>query len=110
LTKIEDIQDYYRLEYRSLDSICIKEKEATTIRVIFQEVVLSATKEEVVRVTRLSLSEQTWGDILLKNWEANIVESKRLAREVKRSYEEEFYALDKESLYVGRNNISEALG
>jgi hypothetical protein len=58
----------------------------------------------------LSLSEQTRGDIILKNWEANIVESKILVKEVKISHEEAFYALDKESLYVGRDNISEALG
>jgi hypothetical protein len=50
------------------------------------------------------------GDIILKTWEANIVESKRLAREVKKACEEAFYALDKESLYVGRDNISGALG
>jgi len=33
-----------------------------------------------------------------------------LAREVKRACEEEFHALDKESLYMARYNISEALG
>jgi hypothetical protein len=110
LTKIEGVQDYYRLAEHSLENICIKEKEATAARVTFQEVVLSATKEEVTRVTRLSLSEQTRGDIILKAWEANIVESKRLAREVKKTCEEAFYALDKESLYVGRDNISGDLG
>jgi hypothetical protein len=110
LTKIEGIQNYYRLAEHSLNNICIKEKEATAARVTFQEVVLAATKEEVARVTRLSLSEQTRGDIILKTWEANIVESKRLAREVKKSCEEAFYALDKESLCIGRDNIPEALG
>lgn len=71
---------------------------------------MSATKEEVTRVTRLSLSEQTRGDIILKTLEANIVESKRLAREVKKACEKAFYALDKESLYMGRDNISGDLG
>lgn len=71
---------------------------------------MSAAKEEVTRVTRLSLSEQTRGDIILKTLEANIVESKRLAREVKKACEEAFYALDKESLYMGRDNISGDLG
>ena len=47
---------------------------------------------------------------MLKTQEANIVESKRLAREVKKACEESFYALDKESLYVGRDNISGDLG
>lgn len=48
----------------------------------------------------MSLSEETRGDIILKTLEANIVESKRLAREVKKACEEAFYALDKESLYM----------
>jgi hypothetical protein len=71
---------------------------------------MSSTKEEVSRATRLSLSEKTRGDIILKNWEGNIVESKRLVREVKIVCEDTFYALDKKSLYMGRYNISEALG
>jgi hypothetical protein len=94
----------------SLNNICIKEREATTTRVTFQEAVLSTTKDEVARVTRLSLSEQTRGDIILKTWEANIIESKILAREVKKSCEEAFYVLNKESLDIERDNISEALG
>jgi hypothetical protein len=78
--------------------------------VTFQEAVLSATKEEVTKVTGLSLLEQTRGDIILKTWEANIVESKRLVREVKKACEEAFYDLDKESLYVGKDNICGDLG
>ena len=98
------------MEEHSLENICIREKEATASRVTFQEVVLSTTKEEVTRVTRLSLSEQTRGDIILKTLEANIVESKILAREVKKTCEEAFYSLDRESLHVGRDNISGDLG
>jgi hypothetical protein len=88
----------------------MKEKEATTSRVTFQEAFLATTKEEVARVTRLSLSKKTQGDIILKTWEANIAERKRLARELKKVCEETFYALDKESLCIGRNNIPEVLG
>jgi hypothetical protein len=58
----------------------------------------------------LSLSKQTRGDIILKTWEANIVERKRLVREVKKACEETFYALDNESLCIGRDNIPEILG
>jgi hypothetical protein len=71
---------------------------------------VSSTKEEVAMVSRLSLSEQTRGDIILKTWEANIVESKRLAKEVKKDCEEAFYSLDKESLDLEKDNISEVLG
>jgi hypothetical protein len=98
------------LPEHSLNNIFIKEKEATAAKVTFQEDVLAAAKEEVARVTRLSLSEQTRGDIILKTWEANIVERKRLARELKKSCEEEFYDLEKDSLCIGRNNILEVLG
>jgi hypothetical protein len=52
------------------------------------EAILSSAKEEVANVTRLSLLEQTRGDIILKIWEANIFESKRLAKEVKKACEE----------------------
>jgi hypothetical protein len=89
-TKVEVVQNYYRVADHSLNNIYIKEREATAARVTFQEAILSATKDEVARVTRLSLSEQTRGDIILKTWEANLVESKRLAREVKKSCEEAF--------------------
>jgi len=60
-------------------------------------------------VFRLSLSEQTRGDIILNTWEANIVESKRLAKEVKKACEEEFHSLDKGSLGLNKDNISEVL-
>jgi hypothetical protein len=59
LTKIEDIQKYYRLEEHSLNNIFIKEKEATASRVTFQEAILVVAKEEVSRVTRLSFLEKT---------------------------------------------------
>jgi hypothetical protein len=110
LTKIEGIQNYYRSAEQSLSNICIREKEATAARVTFQEAVLSSSKEEVAHVTRLSLSEQTRGDIILKTWEANIVESTRLAKEVKKACEEACSSLDNESLGMEVDSISEALG
>jgi hypothetical protein len=58
----------------------------------------------------LSLSDQTRGDIILKTWEEILVESKRLAREVKTFCEESLSSLDKYSLDVEGDSISEALG
>jgi hypothetical protein len=84
---LQAIQNYYRSADHSLNTIFINKREATAARVTFQEVVLSSTKEEIVNVTRLSLSEKTRGDIILETWEANIVESKRLAKEVKKACE-----------------------
>jgi hypothetical protein len=94
----------------SLNNIFIKEREATAAQVTFQEVILSAAKDEIAKATRLSLLEQTRGDIILKTWEANIVESKRLAKEVKKFCEETFYSIEKDSLDIERDNISEVSG
>jgi hypothetical protein len=110
LTKVEVVQNYYRVANHSLNNIYIKEREATAARVTFQEVILAVAKDEVSKVTKLSLSKQTRGDIILKTWEANLLESKRLAREVKKSCEEAFSSLDKESMHIERDNIPESLG
>ena len=95
---------------QSLNNIYLKEREAIASRVTFQEVVLSEANDEVAKATRLSLSEKTRGDIILKTWEANLVESKRLSWEVKKSCEEACSSLDKESLDIEGDSISEALG
>jgi hypothetical protein len=79
LTKVEAVPNYYRVADHSLNNIHLKEREAIAAQVTFQESVLSKTKDLVARATRLYLSEQTRGDIILKTWEANLVESKRLA-------------------------------
>jgi hypothetical protein len=61
---------------QSLDNICFREREAIAARTTFQTTVVSLAKEEMSVVPRLSVLEQVRGDIILKTWEANIVESK----------------------------------
>jgi hypothetical protein len=107
--KVEAVQNYFQVVDQSLNKNLLKEREAITTRATFQEVVISSTREEVSMVSRLSLSEQTRGDIILKTWEANIVESKILAKEVKKACEEAFHSLDKGSLGINKDNISEVL-
>jgi hypothetical protein len=109
-TKIEFVQNHYRVVDQSLNKIGLKEREAIADRAFFQEAVVSSKKEEVKMVSRLSPSEKTRGDIILKTWEANIVETKILAKEVKKSCEEAFHSLEKESLGLEKDNISEVLG
>jgi hypothetical protein len=58
----------------------------------------------------LSLSEQTRGDIILKAWEMNLVERKRLAREVSKACLEAISSLEKGLLDIEGNTIFEALG
>jgi hypothetical protein len=109
-TKVEAVQNHFRVVDQSLNNICLKEREAIVARATFQEAVVASAREGVSMVSRLSPSEQTRGDIILKTWETNIAESKRMAKEVKKACEETFHSLDKESLGLGKDNISEVLG
>jgi hypothetical protein len=96
--KVEAIQNHFQVVNQALDNICLKEREAIAARTNFQEAVVSSAREGVSMVSRLSVSEQIRGDIILKAWEANIAESKKMAKEVKEACEEAFHSLDKESL------------
>jgi hypothetical protein len=57
---------------------------------------VSSEKEGVAMASRLSVSEQTIGDIILKTWESSIVERRKIAKEVKEFCEEDFDSLNKE--------------
>jgi hypothetical protein len=86
-----------------------REKEAIAARTTFQEAVVSSTKG-VAMASRLSVSEQTKGDIILKTWESSIVESRKMDKEVKESCEEAFHSLNKESLGLDKEDSSGVLG
>jgi predicted nucleic acid-binding protein len=86
--KVEAIQNCYRVADLSLNNIYIKKRESLEARDKFQEAILLVPRYDVSEVPRLSLSEKTRGDIILKAWETNLVERKRLAREINKSYEE----------------------
>jgi hypothetical protein len=58
----------------------------------------------------LFVAEQIRGDIMLKVWEANIAERKKMAKEVKDDCEETFDSLDKGSLRIGRDDFPGLLG
>jgi hypothetical protein len=66
LTKVETVQDHFRVIDQALNNICLREREAISARTTFQEAVVSSTKEGVAMASRLSISEQTRGDIILK--------------------------------------------
>jgi len=88
LSKIEIVQYYFLEISHSLDNITLREKEATTTHASFQREVAFSTREEVLATPKMTVEEQIRGDIILKTWEANIVESRKMAREVKRECEE----------------------
>jgi hypothetical protein len=55
-----------------LENISSKEREDGATRVAFQDTVIATTKVETVNTSKLSITEQTGGNILLKVWEQNI--------------------------------------
>jgi hypothetical protein len=95
---------------QALNNICLREREVIYARTTFQETIVSSAKEGVAMASRLFVSEQTKGDIILKTWESNIAESRKMAKEVKEFCEEAFHSLNKESLGLDKEYSSGVLG
>jgi hypothetical protein len=109
-SKVEIIQNHFRDVSQSLENIAFKEKEATTARAAFQKAVVFSAKEEVPVTPKLTVVEQIRGDIMLKVWEANISESRKMAKEIKEECEETFDLLDKKLLDIGKGDCPGLLG
>jgi hypothetical protein len=105
--KVEIIQNHFWEVNQLLDNIGFREREATAARTTFQEAVVSSAREERFVTPRLTIVEQVRGDIILKTWEANIAESKRMPKEIKEDCEEIFHFFNKESLGLGKDDCSE---
>jgi hypothetical protein len=73
-------------------------------------VILLSAREGVTIASRLSISEQTRGDIILKTWESSIIEGRKMAKGVKDFCEEFFHSLNKESLGLDKEDSSGVLG
>jgi hypothetical protein len=58
---------------------------------------------------RLTIAEQTRGNILLKEWEHNIVEGKQQAQKLTNSLEEAFNSIDGELLGIDNGGDAETL-
>jgi hypothetical protein len=109
-SKIEIVQNYFLEISHSLDSIVLKEKEATSTHAAFQKVVVFSTREEVPAFPKMIVDEQIRGDIMLNTWETNIVESRKMVREVKRECEEVFDQQDTKTLGIGKGDCPGLLG
>jgi hypothetical protein len=110
ISKIEIIQNYFQEASNSFDNIILKEKEAKAARVTLQKAIICSANEETSKTTKISATEQIRGDIMLKVWETNIIENKRIVKEIKDDCEEVFDLLDKRSLNIGRDNCTGLLG
>ena len=76
----------------------VKERNAEAAQIAFQEAVIATNNRFSAGSPRLTIAEQTRGNILLKDWEHNITLSKEHAQKVTNSLEEAFNAIDGELL------------
>jgi hypothetical protein len=110
LAKVETIQNHCQIIDQVLENISLREREAGAARVTFQEAVIATTKKEMGSSSRLSIPEQTRGNILLKAWERDISEGRQRAREVRNSCEETFGFIDGSLLGLDSENNTGTLG
>jgi hypothetical protein len=110
LVKVRTIQNHFRMIDQILENISSREREVGAARVTFQDVVIATTKIEMVSSSKLSIAEQTRGNILLKVWEQNISESKGRANEVKNFCEETFSLISKGLLDLDKESSAGTLG
>jgi len=94
LAKVETIQDNCLLIDQVLENLYVREREAGAARVAFQDIVIATTNRESGKSSKFSISEQTRGNILLKEWEHNISEGKLQAKKVRKFCEEAFSSID----------------
>jgi hypothetical protein len=104
------IQNYFQEVRKSLDNIILLENEAKEARNTFQKEVACTRNREMEKNLKLSVKVQIRGDIVLKVWETNISENKKIVKEIKDDYEGIFDSLDKKALGIERNDFFEPLG
>jgi hypothetical protein len=110
ISKIEIIQSYFQEANNAFDNIILKEKEAKEARVTLQNTIIYLESEETSKNMKISATDQIRGDIILKLWETNITENKRIVKEIRYDCEEFFDLLDKGSLNIGKGNCTGLLG
>jgi hypothetical protein len=92
-----------------LENLSAREREAGAARVAFQEAVIATNNRDSGSTPRFTISEQTRGNILLKEWEHNIAEGKLQAKRVTNSLEEAFSSIDGNLLGIDSGGNAEAL-
>jgi hypothetical protein len=110
LEKVRTIQNHFRTIEKILGNISSREREVEVARVTFQDVVIATAKIDTISSSKLSVAEQTRGNILLKVWEQNISESKGRANEVKNFCEETFSLISKGLLDLDKESSARTLG
>ena len=95
--------------HRIFENLIVRERNAEATRVAFQEAVIATNNRVSAGSPGLTISEQTRGNILLKDWEHNISLSKEQAQKVTNSLEEAFNVIDGELLGMESGGDTETL-
>jgi hypothetical protein len=98
------IQSRYQLFDQILDILSLREREVGAARVAFQEAIIAMTRRQIRNSSSFPISEQTRGNILLKEWERNISEGRQQSKEMRKSCEEIFDFLN--GIWLGSNGES----
>jgi hypothetical protein len=109
LAKVGTIREDCLLMHQVSENLTIKERDAEEARVAFQEAVIATNNRVSAGSPRLTISEQTRGNILLKDWEHNIALGKEQAQKVTNSLEEAFNSIDGELLGMDSGGDAETL-
>jgi hypothetical protein len=109
LAKVGAIREHCLLINQVSENLSVRERDAGAARVAFQEAVIATNNRVSVGTPRFTISEQTRGNILLKEWEHNIAMGKEQAQKVTNSLEEAFNSIDGELLGIDSGGNAEAL-
>jgi hypothetical protein len=110
ISRIEIIHNYFLEVDNAFENIILREKEAKVVRITLQKEIISSMGEEVPKTMKVSATEQIRGNVVLKLWETNITERKRIAKETRDDREEFFDLVDKGSLNIGKGQCIGLLG
>jgi hypothetical protein len=106
---VETIRDNCLLIDQVLENLSVREREVGAARISFQEAVIATTNRESGKSSKFSISKQTRGNILLKEWECSISKGKLQAKNVRKTCEEDFSSIDGNLLGIDSENNAETL-
>jgi hypothetical protein len=109
LAKVGAIRENCLLVHQVSENLSARERDAGAARVAFQEAVIATNNRVSSGTPVFTISEQTRGNILLKDWEHNIAMGKEQAQKVTNSLEEAFNSIDGELLGIDSGGNAEAL-
>jgi hypothetical protein len=109
LNKIGEFRNNCLLINQISENLTVKKRNAEAARVLFQEAVIATNNKFSTGTPGLSITEQTRGNILLKNWEHDIDLSREQAQKVITSLEGTFKNINVELLGMEIGGDTEAL-